>query len=115
MTAANVTGRAVLITGASRGIGRATAIAFAAQGDRVAVHHRDSPDHARAVLAELAGSGHVAVRADLADADEVMEMVDAAALALGGLDVLVNNAGRYTPHPVTEVSYVEWQRQWRST
>jgi 3-oxoacyl-[acyl-carrier protein] reductase len=108
-------GRAVLITGASRGIGRAAAIAFAAAGHRVAVHHRDSPDHARAVLAELAGTGHVAVRADLADPDEVMEMVDAAALALGGLDVLVNNAGRYTPHRITEVSYVEWQAQWRRT
>jgi NAD(P)-dependent dehydrogenase (short-subunit alcohol dehydrogenase family) len=108
-------GRAVLITGASRGIGRAAAIAFAAQGDRVAVHHRDSPDLAEAVLAELAGSGHVVIRADLADPSAVKDAVDTAAEALGGLDVLVNNAGRYTPHPITEVSYVEWQEQWRQT
>jgi NAD(P)-dependent dehydrogenase (short-subunit alcohol dehydrogenase family) len=105
----------VLITGASRGIGRAAAIAFAARGDRVAVHHRDSPGLAEGVLAELAGTGHVVVRADMADPSAVKDMVDGAADALGGLDVLVNNAGRYTPHRITEASYVEWQEQWRQT
>jgi NAD(P)-dependent dehydrogenase (short-subunit alcohol dehydrogenase family) len=110
-----VTGRAVLITGASRGIGRAAALAFAAQGDRVAVHHRDSALLAEALLGELPGAGHVIVRADLADPAAVKDMVDTAAQALGGLDVLVNNAGQYTPHRITEVSYVEWQEQWRQT
>jgi NAD(P)-dependent dehydrogenase (short-subunit alcohol dehydrogenase family) len=104
-----------LITGASRGIGRATAIAFATRGDRVAVHHRGSPELAGAVLAELPGSGHIAVQADLADPDAVKDMVDGAAAALGGLDVLVNNAGVFTPHRITDVSYVDWQEQWRAT
>jgi 3-oxoacyl-[acyl-carrier protein] reductase len=115
MTASGSAGRAVLVTGASRGIGRAAAIAFAARGDRVAVHHRDSPALAHAVVAELDGTGHVVVQADMADPSAVKDMVDGAAGALGGLDVLVNNAGRYTPHPVTAVSYVEWQEQWRQT
>jgi 3-oxoacyl-[acyl-carrier protein] reductase len=89
-------GRAVLVTGASRGIGRAVALAFAGQGDRVAVHHRDSHAAAEAVLAELSGGGHVAVQADLADPEAVRGMVDAAAAGLGGgLDVLVNNAGAF--------------------
>ncbi len=107
--------RAVLITGASRGIGRAIATEFAAAGDRVAVHHRDSAGLADALAAELPGTGHTVVQADLADAEAVRAMVDRAAEALGGLDILVNNAGVFTPHPITEVSYQEWQDQWQAT
>jgi 3-oxoacyl-[acyl-carrier protein] reductase len=105
--------RAVLVTGASRGIGRAVAQAFAELGDRVAVHHRDSAGLAGQVLAGLPGSGHTVVQADLADPEAVRQMVDRAHDDLGGLDVLVNNAGTYVPHPVTEVSYEQWQDAWR--
>ena len=105
--------RAVLVTGASRGIGRAIAQAFAELGDRVAVHHRGSADLAGQVLAGLPGSGHTVVQADLADPEAVRQMVDRAYASLGGLDVLVNNAGTYVPHPVTEVSYEQWQDAWR--
>jgi 3-oxoacyl-[acyl-carrier protein] reductase len=108
-------GRAVLVTGASRGIGRAIALAFAAAGDRVAVHHRDSAELAASLVADLAGDGHVVVQADLTDPAAIRVMVDQAAAGLGGLDVLVNNAGVFTPHPVTEVSYEVWQEHWRST
>jgi 3-oxoacyl-[acyl-carrier protein] reductase len=108
-------GRAVLVTGASRGIGRAVAEAFAAAGDRVAVHYRGSAGLARDVLAGLPGEGHTVVQADLADAGAVRRMVDQAAADLGGLDVLVNNAGVYLWHPVTEVSYEQWQQAWRET
>jgi 3-oxoacyl-[acyl-carrier protein] reductase len=107
--------RAILVTGASRGIGRAIAQAFAGQGDRVAVHHRDSAGLAADVLAGLPGRGHVVVQADLTDPDAVRRMVDAACEALGGLDVLVNNAGVFTPHPITETSYEQWQAAWRQT
>jgi 3-oxoacyl-[acyl-carrier protein] reductase len=112
-----VTQRKVLVTGSSRGIGRAVARAFAAAGDIVAVHHRDSPELAAAVLADLPGSGHVIVQADILDPDAVRGMVDAAADQLGGLDVLVNNAASYgrTSHPVAEVSYDSWQRAWHDT
>jgi 3-oxoacyl-[acyl-carrier protein] reductase len=107
--------RAVLVTGASRGIGRVVAQAFASQGDRVAVHHRDSAALAEEVVAGLPGRGHTIVRADLADAEAVRQMVDTAARDLGGLDVLVNNAGIYLWHPITEVSYEQWQEAWRET
>jgi NAD(P)-dependent dehydrogenase (short-subunit alcohol dehydrogenase family) len=110
-----VTSRAVLVTGASRGIGRAIAEAFAAQGDRVAVHHRDSADLAGQVVSGLPGAGHVALQADLGDADAARRLADDAAAQLGGLDVLVNNAGLYLPHSVTEVSYQEWQAAWQAT
>jgi 3-oxoacyl-[acyl-carrier protein] reductase len=104
-----------LVTGASRGIGRAIAQAFAEQGDRVAVHHRDSAALAADVLAGLPGTEHVVVQADLADPDATRRMVDAACDALNGLDVLVNNAGVFAPHPIDEVSYEEWQAAWQET
>jgi 3-oxoacyl-[acyl-carrier protein] reductase len=104
-----------LVTGASRGIGRAVAQAFAARGDRVAIAYRASPEAAEGVLAGLPGSGHLMVQADLADPQAVRRMVDEAAAGLGGLDVLVNNAGIYEPHPVTDVSYEQWQAAWRDT
>ena len=110
-----VTGRAVLVSGASRGIGRAIAEAFAAQGDRVAVHHRGNQELAGAVAAALPGEGHTVVQADLADAGAVRRAVDDAAAALGGLDVLVNNAGVFFRHPLTTVSYEEWQAAWQET
>jgi len=110
-----VTSRAVLVTGASRGIGRAVARAFADRGDRVAVHHRDSAALAAEVLACLPGTGHTVVGGDLADPEAVRQMVDAAVADLGGLDVLVNNAGVYLWHPISEVSYEQWQEAWRQT
>ncbi|MDR0344196.1 MAG: SDR family oxidoreductase [Nocardiopsaceae bacterium] len=108
-------GRAVLITGASRGIGRAIAEGFARAGDRVAIHHRDSADLAGQVLAGLPGTGHTVVQADMTDAAAVRRAVDQASDTLGGLDVLVNNAGVFTAHPVTSVSYEEWQAAWQQT
>jgi NAD(P)-dependent dehydrogenase (short-subunit alcohol dehydrogenase family) len=104
-----------LVTGASRGIGTAIAEAFAARGDRVAIHYRAEAEAAREVLARLPGRGHLVVQADLADADAVRRMVDEAAAGLDGLDVLVNNAGIYEFHPITEVSYEDWQAAWRHT
>ncbi len=103
------------MTGASRGIGRAVATAFARHGDRIAIHHRDSADLADRLRDDLPGSGHLVVRADLADPAAVREMVDSAAAGLGGLDVLVNNAGVFIAHPVMESTYEQWQAAWRRT
>jgi 3-oxoacyl-[acyl-carrier protein] reductase len=107
--------RAVLVTGASRGIGAAVAREFAAAGDRVAVHYGASRDRAEAVAASLAGEGHVVAGADLADPEAVRAMVDRAAEALGGVDVLVNNAGVFVHHPIDDTTYEEWQRAWSDT
>ena len=110
-----VSERAILVTGAGRGIGRAIAEGFAEQGDRVAVHYGHSAALAAEVLAGLPGCGHAAVQADLADPQAVRAMVDQAAEALGGLDVLVNNAGVFIPHPITDTSYEQWQAAWQAT
>jgi 3-oxoacyl-[acyl-carrier protein] reductase len=108
-------GRAVLVTGASRGIGAAIAAEFAAAGDRVAVHYGSARAAAEQTLESLPGHGHVLAVADLRDPDAIRAMVDGAADALGGIDVLVNNAGIFVAHPIATVSYEQWQQAWRDT
>jgi 3-oxoacyl-[acyl-carrier protein] reductase len=88
-------GKAVLITGASTGIGAALARAFAAQGARLALHFNSHEDDARALSGELTrdGTPPALIRGDLSKRGEARRVVDEAARALGALDVLVNNAG----------------------
>jgi NAD(P)-dependent dehydrogenase (short-subunit alcohol dehydrogenase family) len=102
----------VLITGGSRGIGRACALAFAERGARIAVNYRANSSAAEATLAELPGAGHVVLRADVTDPTAVRELVAAAVEALGGLDIVVNNAGIWVDHALEEVGYDEWQGAW---
>ena len=108
-------GKTVLVTGASRGIGRAVARQFAGRGARVGVHYRQGRAAAEATLAALPGGPHVIVQADIADAGAVERMVDAVVDGLGRIDVLVNNAGIYEAHPPADCSYEHWQASWRLT
>lgn len=103
----------VLVTGASRGIGRAAARLFAAAGSRVAVHYRHDAEAAAETLASLDGEGHCTVAADVADAQAVATLVDEVTTRMGGLDVLVNNAGVGEHHIVEEVEYPQWQAAWQ--
>ncbi|ATL68117.1 SDR family NAD(P)-dependent oxidoreductase [Nocardia terpenica] len=107
--------RGVLVTGASRGIGRAIATAFAEQGDRVAVHYSSRREEAERTLAGLPGDGHVLIGGDISDADRAAEVVDAAITALQTVEVLVNNAAVNLPHPVPTTDYPQWQQVWRQT
>lgn len=113
------TTRGVLVTGGSRGIGRAVAAAFAERGDRVAVHYATRRDDAETTLGLLAGTGHVAIGGNLADPATARRIVDEAVAALGQVDVLVNNAAQAptdaTRHAVAEVGFDEWVAVWRRT
>ncbi|MEV0261630.1 SDR family oxidoreductase [Streptomyces sp. NPDC050617] len=108
--------RRVLVTGASRGIGRAVALAFAECGDRVGVHYASGRADAEETLRRLPGSGHTLLAGDLGDPQAARDIVDEAVERLGGVDVLVNNAAIATSdatrHTVAEVSYEDWQRVW---
>lgn len=109
--------RRVLVTGGSRGIGRAVAEAFAGRGERVAVHYGSARDEAEKTMDRLAGKGHVLVGGDLSDPEGARRVVAGAVEGLGGVDVLVNNAavapGVGNRHRIAEVSYADWQRVWR--
>ena len=106
-------GRSVVVTGGAGGIGRAICTAFAALGDRVALVHRpDSRDRAGAVLSGLPGDGHAAVAGDLATAAGARKLAADVATALGGIDVLVNNAGAGIAHPPLTTDPEEWAAAW---
>ncbi|MFH8486462.1 SDR family NAD(P)-dependent oxidoreductase [Streptomyces longisporoflavus] len=107
------TDRRVLISGASRGLGRALARAFATNGDRVAVHFGSREEDARATLASLDGEGHVLVGGDLSDPAGAADVAGRAVTALGGIDVLVNNAAVNLPHPLADTSYEDWAALWQ--
>ena len=105
--------RAVVVTGGAGGVGRAVCGAFAAMGDRVALVHRpESVDRARAVLSELPGLGHLTVPGDQATAPGARAIADDAAAALGGIDVLVNNAALGVAHPPLTTDAQDWAAAW---
>ncbi|MEL7163493.1 MAG: SDR family NAD(P)-dependent oxidoreductase, partial [Bacteroidota bacterium] len=92
--------KTVLITGSSKGVGAATARAFARAGARVCVHFGQDQAGGKAVLQSLEGAGHCLLQADIGDAKAARLLVQSAVAKLGKLDVLVNNAGIFRPHPV---------------
>ena len=107
------TDKIVLITGASRGIGRAIAQLFAERGARIAVHYHRNEIAARTTLAGLlARDTHMIVQGDIKDATSVQQMVNQVVAEMGRLDILINNAGIFEEHPIAEVSYDKWQKQW---
>lgn len=102
----------MLITGASGGIGAATARRFAVAGDRVAVHYATNRIRAEATVHRLPGTGHVLVCGDLGDPQAVPLVVESAIDQLGSVDILVCNAAvapsPANRHVIGEVSYPEW-------
>ena len=90
-----VDGRIALVTGASRGIGRAVALALAAEGADVAVNYAGSEKAAQEVAEAIRAMGRRAlvVQADVSDAEAVQKMVAAVTSEFGRIDILVNNAG----------------------
>jgi meso-butanediol dehydrogenase/(S,S)-butanediol dehydrogenase/diacetyl reductase len=101
-----ITGRIVLITGAARGIGAATARRLAAEGAKLVLADQDGPGVEK-LAAEL---GQVAVTVDVTRPDDIARMVDEPYRRWGRLDVLFNNAGVIRVQPMLEVTETEWDR-----
>jgi 3-oxoacyl-[acyl-carrier protein] reductase len=102
--------RVALVTGASRGIGAATALVLAERGFRVVVNYRSSADEADGVVraAKAAGGEAVAIRADVTEADAVAAMMDETKQRWGSVDVLVHNA--MIPFKVTSFAELTWEQ-----
>jgi len=107
--------KSALVTGASRGIGRAIALGLAARGVRVAVHYHTNEAAAIAVRGQLAGDGHAVCSADLTDGEAAARLWRAVTAAFGTVDILVNNAGLFFDHPPLTTAYEGWQAAWRLT
>lgn len=103
-------GRVALVTGASRGLGKGIATAFAAEGAKVAVNYLSSTAGAEDTVAKIRAAGGVAeaFRADVGDAAQVDAMVKAIGAKFGGVDILVNNAGTVNASPLVEMTPEAW-------
>jgi 3-oxoacyl-[acyl-carrier protein] reductase len=106
----DLTGRIALVTGSSRGIGRAIALAFAEAGADIAVNYRSRETEAKQVCAQVEnhGSRCVIVRADVSVASDVARMMTSVEGALGPVSILVNNAGIARPQAVEEITEADW-------
>jgi NAD(P)-dependent dehydrogenase (short-subunit alcohol dehydrogenase family) len=106
----SLAGRVALVTGAQQGIGRAAAIALAAEGAALAVNWLDDRDAAEetASAVRAAGSEAVLVQADIGSVEAARRMVDEAADRFGRLDILINNAGIFPRAPFLELEEATW-------
>ncbi len=106
-------GKVALVTGATSGVGREIALSLAAEGASVAVNYRSSAEEADLVVAEIVAKGGnaKAYKADVSDFAAVREMVDKTVNDLGGVNILINNAGLAIRQRFTETKPEDWHRQ----
>lgn len=108
----NLSGKVALVTGGSRGIGRAIALALGAQGAAVAVHYRSQSTAAQQVVESITAQGGraVALPADLIQTGAADALVQAATDQLGAPDILINNAGEFTDSAVADMTDAVWRQ-----
>jgi NAD(P)-dependent dehydrogenase (short-subunit alcohol dehydrogenase family) len=109
----NLKGQRILLTGASRGIGKAAAIALASAGAQVIVHYSTSEETAKALAREI-GNGAMAIQANLESTAAVEALFKKSLEHMGGLDILVNNAGIALSVP-DDASNEQWLQAWHRT
>lgn len=105
-------GKTALVTGSSRGVGRAVALAYAANGAKIVVNYASSAAAAEALVERIKqmGSDAIAVKADVARKDEAERLVASGIEAFGALDILVNNAGFTRPAMMVKMTEDEWDQ-----
>lgn len=107
--------QAALVTGATGGIGNAIAERLAQEGAHVVVHTHARQPEAEDLIQTLPGEDHHAIQADLMAPHGAERLLDAAVHAMGRLDLLINNAGRFVEHDLDEIDYARWQEAWERT
>jgi len=107
--------KTVLVTGASRGIGKATATMFAASGARVIVHYRNNKTEAEKTLASLAPGDHFLLCGDLSNHGELKKITETVWEKAGRIDILVNNAAMHINTPLAETTFDQWFDVWNKT
>ncbi|MEI6885744.1 MAG: SDR family oxidoreductase [Bacteroidota bacterium] len=105
----------VLVTGASRGIGRAIARQFALSGATIAAHYNSNHKAAKSLLDELSGQGHSCLSADLADPAEIEKLYKTIRRQYGRIDILVNNAGVFEEDDMVLMKPAEFRAYWNRT
>ena len=108
----DLAGKVALVTGGNRGIGRTVALALAEAGADIALSYRSRENEALQVRSELESSGHrcVVVQADVSVVADVSRMIESIGGSLGGVSVLVNNAGMSTPRSIETVTEDDWDK-----
>ncbi|MFD2100412.1 SDR family NAD(P)-dependent oxidoreductase [Flagellimonas iocasae] len=109
------TNKYVLVTGASRGIGKATAMAFAKKGAKVGLNYKSNDEAAEHTLKELPGGGHQLFKRDISQKSETEALINDFVTKFGRLDVLVNNAGISIFHEIDSVDFDHWTHAWEKT
>ncbi len=110
MSQLRLAGKRVLVTGGSRGIGRAVALAMAENGAAVVACHQRDSEQATELARELKAHGGEVIRTDITSETEVTQLIDHCRESLGGLDVIVNNAGTMSHTPYADLTLDEWRR-----
>lgn len=111
----NFKNKNILVTGASRGIGKATAMAFAEKGAKVGINYRTNTAEAEKTLKALAGEGHHLFKYDVSKKETTKALVKDFVAHYGQLHVLVNNAGISIFHDIDEVDFDHWTNAWETT
>lgn len=107
--------KTVLVTGASRGIGKVIALQFAEAGATVIVHYHKNHEAAKATLGQLTPGDHFIVQANMSDPGSIQKMVDNIFAKIHRLDILINNAGIYEDVPLPDSTFEKWQEVWMRT
>ncbi len=107
--------KVIIITGSSRGIGKAAALMLAESGAKIIVHYSKNEELAKEVLAQLGENGLFTVKADLGNEDEIKNMIDFVLSKVDKIDVLVNNAGAHINMKPIENPFDFWFNDWKKT
>ncbi len=109
------TGKIVLVTGGSRGIGAAISRAFSDRGAIIGINYRENHERAKQFISTLKGKDHELFAADIATPSQCKDLITSVVERYGRIDILINNAGIHEAHPIDSTDYSNWDRIFHET